>query len=142
MGEIDMPDDDESLTVSSMSQTPFQMSSANMSQYYQSNSNQSNTPTPTAKPHQLTQKNPLTHCVVTTSISDALKSAYEHHSTEHELTTLGRSDLEGTHNQSAGAGTTGSMNKMLMLARGHPIPDIGSGTMKGLNLYNEDSDSD
>lgn len=118
------------------------MRSANMSQYYQSNS--PNTPTPTAKPHQLTQKNPLTHGVVTTSISDASRNGYEHHSTEHELTTLGRSDLEGTHNlkSASGGGTTGSMNKMLMLARGgHPIPDIGSGTMKGLNLYNEDSDN-
>ena len=71
---------------------------------------------------------------VVTSISDALKNAYEHHSTENELTTLGRSDnLDGTNTHKSGSlkmmmggynmgGTRGAGNSGTM-----------SGAIKGLN---------
>lgn len=70
-----MPDDDESLTVSSMSQSPFHSRRSNAYQ------------------HQQTQKNPLTQAVMmgftAEALSDAVKNAYEHHSTEKDMTTLG-----------------------------------------------------
>ena len=69
MDDIDMPDEDESLTVSSMSQSPFLVSQRNITSSRYSTNNPQNT-----------QKNPLTHKIGGGT------------STEHDLTTLGRSD--------------------------------------------------
>jgi hypothetical protein len=94
-----MPDDDESLTVSSaLSQSPFAVVSSG------------------------TQRNPLPAKPPGMIIADVLRNQYEqHNSTENELTTLGRSDEDnrvatGTLRQwmaKSGAGGTGTMKRAI-----------------------------
>jgi hypothetical protein len=74
MHGLDMPDEEESLTISSIShQSPFHTSARAASN----------------RAHQQTMKQPQPMNLLTT---DVLRAQYEHPSTENDFTTLGRSE--------------------------------------------------